>query len=122
MNSVRAISKALGFSLPVPGVASAHFGSVIGSVGAGLGNSKKNVSPAIFAGAMRYHTGGVVGLRPNEVPIIAKKNEEMINESDPRHRNNGGLAEKGGGGAQAIRNIITLDPDFAASMMKSPSG
>lgn len=46
---------------------------------------------AINAGAPRFHTGGIVGLRPDEVPIIAQRGEEVLTAADPRHRNNGGL-------------------------------
>lgn len=62
----------------------AHTGGVIGSNIA----MRRVVSPGIFAGATRYHTGGVIGLKPNERPIIAEVGEEMLTEDDPRHRNN----------------------------------
>lgn len=99
-----------------------HTGGVVGAAGVGVGNMNKRVSPAIFAGAMKYHTGGLVGLRPDEMPIIAKRNEEMITEQDPRHRNNGGLAGMGGDKNIAIRSIVTLDPEFGRSMMQSSDG
>lgn len=39
-----------------------------------------------------YHTGGIIGeqpnLRPNEFPMIGLLGEEVLTESDPRHRNN----------------------------------
>lgn len=50
------------------------------------------------------HTGGIAGLKPNEVPIIAERGEEMLTASDPRHRNNGG-----GAGAN-IKVVNVLDP------------
>ena len=37
--------------------------------------SPRTVSPALFAGAPRYHSGGIAGLAPNEVPAILKKGE-----------------------------------------------
>lgn len=39
--------------------------------------------------ATRYHTGGIAGLRPDEVPAILRKGEEVLTRSDPRHRANG---------------------------------
>lgn len=60
-----------------------HDGGVVGGSA-----PSRMVNPAIFAGAMRYHSGGVAGLKPNEVPIIAEKGEEVLTESDPRHRKN----------------------------------
>lgn len=68
---------------------SKHTGGLVGH-GGGL----RSVSPAVFAGATRYHSGGLIGLAPNEVPIIAMRNEEVLTEDDPRHRNNGGLSGK----------------------------
>ena len=32
----------------------------------------------IFAGAPRYHVGGIAGLRPDEVPIIAQRGETIL--------------------------------------------
>jgi tape measure domain-containing protein len=71
----------------------------------------RNVNPMIFAAAQRYHTGGVVGLGPDEVPIVAKRGEEMLTENDPRHRNNGGL----GGQAISIYNAVDVDSIFQAA-------
>jgi hypothetical protein len=33
---------------------------------------------ALFSGAMRYHSGGVVGLSPGEVPAILQRGETVI--------------------------------------------
>ena len=81
----------------------AHTGGVIGSARAGSGNGSRRVSPGLFAGAPRYHVGGVIGLRPGEVPMIAKKGEEMLTRDDPRHILNGGgspaVAPRGDDGA-----------------------
>ncbi len=35
-----------------------------------------------------YHSGGIAGLRPDDVPLIAKRGEEIITQDDPRHRAN----------------------------------
>ncbi len=35
-----------------------------------------------------YHNGGIAGLRPDDIPLIAKRGEEIITQDDPRHRNN----------------------------------
>jgi tape measure domain-containing protein len=77
-------------------------GAIAGAVGAGVqhtggiagaaNNRSRSVSPAWFANATRYHSGGIAGLKPNEVPTILEKGEEVLPESDPRHMNNGGGA------------------------------
>jgi len=63
-----------------------HTGGVVGSTR----GSKRAVSPLWFANAMAYHTGGIAGLKPDEVPAILKVGEEVLTENDPRHRANGG--------------------------------
>lgn len=53
------------------GFASAHTGGIVGA-----DNLKTTyASPAVFAGAPKFHKGGIVG---NEVPIIAKRGEGVF--------------------------------------------
>lgn len=62
-----------------------------GLVGVGTGPVRQ-VSPFMFMGAPRYHTGGIAGLAPNEYPAILKRNEEVLRTDDPRNILNGGLS------------------------------
>jgi lambda family phage tail tape measure protein len=73
----------------------AHGGALVGS-----GGAARQVSMAAFATAQRYHSGGMPGMGPNEVPIIAQRGEEVITRADPRHRFNGG-----GAGGTFISNV-----------------
>ena len=57
----------------IPGVL--HSGGVAGSDGYGHGRA---VSPSTFSGAKRYHTGGVAGLQPGEVPAILQRGEVVL--------------------------------------------
>ncbi|MEQ9631846.1 MAG: hypothetical protein RLN94_09005 [Roseovarius sp.] len=57
----------------IPGIL--HDGGVAGRDGYGHGRA---VSPSVFRGAPRYHSGGIAGLRPNEVPAILQKGELVI--------------------------------------------
>lgn len=57
----------------IPGIL--HKGGVAGSDGYGHGRA---VSPSTFAGAKRYHTGGVAGLQPGEVPAILQRGEVVL--------------------------------------------
>lgn len=66
-----------------------HSGGVVGE-----GGERGSFSPSVFANAMRYHTGGIAGLAPNEVPTILEKNEEVLTTNDPRHIMNGGGASR----------------------------
>lgn len=64
-----------------------HNGGVVG----GASGFTKNVG---FDSSMlpRYHTGGIAGLKPNEVNAVLEKGEEVITADDSRHVNNGGKA------------------------------
>jgi hypothetical protein len=50
-----------------------HSGGVVGRDGV-----RRLVDPAVFIGAARMHAGGMVGLRPGEVPIIARHGETVL--------------------------------------------
>lgn len=94
-----------------------HTGGMVGNKGLGA----RSMPASVFAGAPRYHTGGMIGLGPDEVPIVAQKGEEMLTRDDPRNRLNGGL--KGGGGDAPIR-VIAVDDQRAATTeaLKTPAG
>lgn len=57
-------------------VMAAHTGAVIGKES----STPKLVSPDMFVNATRYHTGGVAGLKPDEVPAILQKGEGVFTE------------------------------------------
>lgn len=50
-----------------------HDGGIVGQSG-----PARSVHPALFAGAQRYHTGGIAGLSANEVPAILQRGELVI--------------------------------------------
>jgi uncharacterized protein (TIGR02594 family) len=82
-----------------------HTGGIVGS-----GGTTRSVWPGVFAGAARFHTGGVIGLRPREIPIIAERGEEMLTRDDPRHiLNGGGQDGAAGGGDIHLRNVNVFD-------------
>lgn len=63
-------------------------------------NATRMVAPSMFDNAPRYHSGGVAGLKPDEVPAILQTGETVI----PR----GGMqgAGAGGGGSNVQVNVI----------------
>lgn len=67
-----------------------------GMVGAGSGGST-NVHPLLFLGAPRFHSGGQLGLGPDEVPIIAQTGERVLNRRETLEYNRGERASRGGG-------------------------
>jgi len=107
-NTLQQISKSISGGLF--GVGLMHTGGVVGASGVGVGS--RNVSPAWFSGAMRYHSGGIAGLKPNEVPAILKAGEEVLTENDPRHIRNGG------GMAQPVGRTKIVNMFDAASFLK----
>jgi hypothetical protein len=68
----------------------------------------------------RYHTGGIAGLKADEVPAVLKRGEEVLTQADPRHRDNQG----GAGAVRPIHINLQMPPNAtqenyrqAASMM-----
>lgn len=97
----------------------AHGGGIAGSL-----NHRRTVSADAFAGAMRMHTGGVAGLRANEVPAILKKGEEVLTTSDPRHIfNQGGSTRQSAGGTTNVRVINAIDSASVLDQaLQTPAG
>ena len=83
-----------------------HTGGLVG----GGRQAYRNISSLVFASATRYHSGGIAGLMPNEVPAVLQKGEEVLTKQDPRHRDNGGL---GGRNGQSLTVINSFDPKQA---------
>ena len=83
-----------------------HTGGLVG----GGKQANRNISSLVFASATRYHSGGIAGLMPNEVPAVLQKGEEVLTKQDPRHRDNGGL---GGRNGQSLTVINSFDPKQA---------
>ena len=86
----------------IPGIL--HQGGVVGNDN----YPSRAVSSAAFANATRYHTGGIVGMKPNERAIVAEVGEEVLTRRDPRHRDNGG-----GGSAPVINITNNVDASGA---------
>ncbi len=114
LNIAKSIMTAVGVAVPVP---TNHNGGIAGT----NRSSTRMVDPGMFAAAARFHTGGIAGLRADEVPIIAQKGEEILTRGDPRHRANGGL--DGGGGGSNIKIINAIDAgDFVSKGLDSGVG
>ena len=92
----------------------AHGGAVVGQ---STGRSK-NVSPSWFAGAPKYHTGGVVGLAPDEYPAILQKNEEVLSKNDPRNVLNSDKGSPAAPQGQQPINLKMINTIDSASVIK----
>jgi hypothetical protein len=58
-------------------IAFMHSGGLVGSGGGRTGMFPSST----FRSAMRYHSGGTVGLQPDEMPIIAQKGERIMSRA-----------------------------------------
>lgn len=112
---LEAVFPGAGRLVAASGGASANVKHTGGMVGAGM---KRTVNPLLFAGAPRYHSGGMVGLKPDERPAILQTGEEVLSRTDPRNQANGGMA--GGGNGTRIINVI--DPSLVSDYMSSSAG
>lgn len=57
----------------IDGLAAIHHSGGV----AGGGNVMRSVDPMMFFGAPRYHSGGIAGLAPDEVPAILQRGERI---------------------------------------------
>lgn len=90
-----------------------HNGGLVGQ-----GGGYRPVPLAAFAGATRYHTGGIAGLKPNEVPAVLTRGEEVLTTNDPRHRANG-VGRSGGD----VKVVNVFDPaDALERGLKTETG
>lgn len=88
--AINSISQGIGSLIPT-----AHTGGTVGQL-----SGRTRVSPLVFAGAPRYHSGGVVGLKPGEVPIIAQRGEVVL----PKN-----MAKAAGNAGGGVVNNISVD-------------
>lgn len=61
----------------VVGAVGHHDGGIVG----GPPTFTRAVHPGLFSGAPRYHSGGIAGLRPDEVPAILQRGERVLSRS-----------------------------------------
>jgi hypothetical protein len=102
-----------------------HDGGVIGESGGAV--RSRSVSPSIFANAPRYHSGTVVGLRPDEQAAILQNGEEVLDKGNPRNILNGGAAApgkagRGGLGGLKLRVVALFDQSHVHEAMAAPPG
>ena len=73
------LAKWMGSNMESGGFISDIFGSIFHEGGmAGEPAPSRQVPAFVFAGAPRYHSGGIAGLRPDEVPAILQRGETVI--------------------------------------------
>lgn len=94
-----------------------------GTIGAGVrhsggmagGGPRRQVPAWLFAAAPRFHNGGMVGLKPGEVPAVLQTGERVLNRAETADYNAGRS-----GGSTRIVNV--LSPDLITDGMSSAAG
>lgn len=101
----------------------AHTGGVIHKTAL----SGREVPGYVFKDAPRYHTGGIAGLKPNEVPAILMggpkgMREEVLTADDPRHSDNLGRNQAGSTQPQNIAvGVFYTAEDAANAVLNAPN-
>lgn len=85
----------------IPGIL--HEGGVAGRDGYSHGRA---ISSSVFATARRYHSGGVAGLRPGEVPAILQRGEIVL-PTPGAMRGASAQVPQGGG---TVRHVVDVNP------------
>lgn len=98
-----------------------HTGGLVGSKAIGSGNAIRPRGWVADAYAGPYHSGGIAGLRPDEVSATLRKNEEVLTEQDPRHRYNQGGGKDSSGSAR-LKQVLAIGDKEIANAMRGSSG
>lgn len=106
------------FSTASTSVMVAHSGGVLGADSL----ERRSVDPGLFSSAQRFHTGGLPGLGPDEVPIIAQVGEEVLRQDDPRHRANLSRGNAGGAPVVIVQPTITNSVPGTQARTETRSG
>jgi Lambda phage tail tape-measure protein (Tape_meas_lam_C) len=85
---------------------------------AGSGGGRRSVDPSIFAGAPRYHSGGLAG---DEVPAILQRGERVLSKKETRDYDRGGSPTivfnvKDAASVRQSRSQIAADASRALAM------
>jgi len=99
-----------------------HNGGTVGSSTSGSGQQSKSVSPSVFAGAKRFHTGGFPGLKSDEVPAILQKGEQVLSKSDPNNLMNAASGQSSGSISSSTRIVLVDNRDSVPDAMNSSYG
>lgn len=111
-----------GAAAALGGVAAKHNGGTVGSSTTG-GMQQRGMNPGWFANAPRFHTGGLPGLKSDEVPAILQRGEEVLSKDDPSNILNQNRSTSGGQSQpQAMRFVLVDDRTKVPEAMNTPEG
>lgn len=100
-----------------------HNGGTVGDKSSGSGFQNRGSVPASwFAGARRFHSGGLPGLKADEVPTILQKGEQVLSKNDPDNVLNQVAKGGSGNGGMSARFVLVDDRAKVPEAMNSPEG
>lgn len=104
------------------GVAAKHNGGMVGSSTTG-GMQNRQMQAGWFANAPRFHSGGLPGLKSDEVPAILQKGEQVLSKDDPNNILNQNRSSNGGNsGPSSMRFVLVDDRTKVPEAMNTPEG
>lgn len=121
LNALAAFGGPIGSAAAALGGIAGHTGGLVGGSSIGSGNPIGSGS-AWGRSAFTYHSGGIAGLKPDEVSATLKRNEEILTEQDPRHRYNQGGESQSTNGRTGIKQVLAVGDDEIANAMTGSAG
>lgn len=100
---------AIGAGISSVGASQLHSGGVAGAPGTG-GSQRRSVNPAVFGNAVRYHGGGVAGLKSNEVPAVLEAGEVVRTQQQEKAlADRQAMAAGGGDTPMSLKIVNAID-------------
>lgn len=93
----------------------AHTGGIAGRI-----SVKRTVSPLLFGHAPRYHSGGIAGLAPDEVPAILQTGERVLSRRQTAMYD--ATLAAGANAGRVTTPIVAIGDDAVANAMASAAG
>lgn len=115
--ALRAIKSAMGSWGGGAGAAAgvAHTGGVAGRI-----SMKRRVSPLLFGHAPRYHSGGIAGLKPDEVPAILQTGERVLSRRQTAMYD--ATIAAGSNAGRVTTPIVAIGDDAVANALAGAAG
>lgn len=96
----------------------AHTGAKVGQW-----TMRRTVSPLVFGAAPRYHSGGIAGLKPDEVPAILQTGERVLSRRQTAAYDAAVAGASGSGGAGVVTTpIVAIGDDAVANALAGAAG
>lgn len=123
LNAIAGMGGGIGAAaVSLGGVAAKHNGGIVGSSTTG-GMQQRAMNPGWFANAPRFHTGGLPGLKSDEVPAILQKGEQVLSKDDPNNIMNQNRSSAGSQSQpSSMRFVLVDDRSKVPEAMNTPEG